>query len=87
MAGTNIIGSSCRQVAQVSAMMPSLDQKPPMRGMPMIDIDPNIIAVAVTGILAANPPMIRMSCGSKAEGSSPSWLLYLRLSSRTWSWA
>ena len=37
------------------------DQKPPINGIPIIDIEPNIIAVDVTGILDAIPPILRIS--------------------------
>ena len=66
-AGPNISGSASRQAFHVSAMMPSFDQNPPMSGMPIIDMDPNIIAVAVTGIFDASPPMLRMSWWSKSS--------------------
>ena len=61
--------------------MASFDQKPPIRGIPIIDMEPIIMAAEVTGSLAARPPMFRMSWGSKSSWwscPSPSW---------RWSWA
>ena len=37
-------------------MIPSLDQNPPIRGIPIIDMLPTNIAVAVIGILLAGHP-------------------------------
>ena len=38
----------------------------PVGMVPIIDIDPLIMAAEVTGILDASPPMLRMSWGSKS---------------------
>ena len=62
------------------ATIASFDQNPPISGMPIIDIDPIIMAAEVTGILDASPPMLRMSWGSK------SWWSWSAPSCR-WSWA
>ena len=48
---------SSNATLQALAMMPSLDQKPPINGRPMIDAEPTNIAVAVNGIFEASPPM------------------------------
>ena len=61
MAGPNIKVSPSKYAVQVLAIIPSLDQKPPIKGIPIIDIEPNIIAVAVTGSFDARPPIFLIS--------------------------
>ena len=56
IAGRRKIGSF-NATFHALAIMPSLDQNPPISGIPIIDILPTNIAVAVIGILLAKPPI------------------------------